>query len=395
MLAAVKVRIYPHRQQRTALAKAFGCTRWAWNEALAQNQRTYRETGKGIPTYQLKKRLPQLKREHPWLKDAPSQALQQAILNLKAAFDNFFQGRAKLPQFKSKRGRQSVQFPQGVKLGERCIYLPKVGWVKARFHRPLVGRLKTVTVSQTPRGHYHAALLLEDGTPQPEPSADGKAVGIDLGLTEFAVTSDGVKLANPRHLARHEANLKRKQRKLARKTKGSNGWRKLKQQVAAINERIANARRDWIHKCSRRLADENQAIFAEHLNVKGMMANHKLARTISDVGWSSFRPMLAYKAEQEGKIYREIDRFFPSSKTCSTCARVVEHLPVNVRYWQCPDCGQNHDRDICAAINIRNEGIRQLASGTEATASGGGVSPCRTDGKAAAVEAGSRSSRAS
>lgn len=205
------------------------------------------------------------------------------------------------------------------------------------------------------------------------PSSQGDAVGIDLGLTHFAITSSSSKFDNPRHLQKHAKNLKRKQQKLARKEKGSKSRAQAKKLVARVHEKITNIRKDFQHKLSRKLVNENQVICVENLAVKNMVKNHNLAKAISDCGWSEFTSMLKYKAEKEGKIYVEVDRFFPSSKTCHVCLNRIGSLPLEVRSWECSHCHIKHDRDINAAINIRNEGLRILALGTSASAKGGNV----------------------
>lgn len=385
MRNVVKVRIYPTPEQQELLAQSFGCARWFWNNSLALNNETYNATGKGLSRQGYNDRLPALKAEFSWLADCYSQVLQSVSLNLSRAFINFFEGRAKYPNFKSKHGKQSIQYPQNVKLLDGKIKLPKIGEISAKLHRTFEGKLKTVTISLDKSGRYHAALLFDDGLPEPGPSAEGKAIGIDLGLAHFAITSDGSKYDNPRHLAKRAKNLKRKQQKLARKQKGSGKRKKARKIVARVHERIANTRKDFQHKLSRKIVDENQVIVTEDLAVKNMVKNHSLAKAISDCGWSTFTTMLKYKAEKEGKIYLEIGRFFPSSKTCHVCLHQVGSLPLSVRSWECPSCKKTHDRDINAAINIRDEGLRILALGTSATAQGGKVSPKR--GRKSSVEA--------
>lgn len=375
MKHAVKVRIYPTDDQQVALSKAFGCARWFWNNSLAETNRLYKETGKGLSQQGMNDRLPLLKKEFEWLAEPYSQVLQSVSLNLSRAFINFFEGRAAFPNFKSKNGKQSIQYPQNVKITDEGLKLPKLGVVKAKIHRVLDGNLKTVTVSLTPSGKYFASLLFDDGQPELELSGEGKAVGVDLGLTHFAVTSDGSKFDNPRMLKKRAKNLKRKQQKLSRKVKGSNTRKKARRIVARVHEKIANTRKDFLHKLSRKMVNENQVICVENLAVKNMVKNHNLAKAISDASWSEFTAMLKYKAGSEGKIYVEVDRFFPSSKTCSVCLNRVGSLALDVRSWQCQNCETKHDRDINAAINIREEGLRILALGTSATASGGKVSP--------------------
>jgi putative transposase len=375
MKKAVKVRIYPDEAQKEALAKSFGCARWFWNNSLAETNRLYKETGKGLSQQGMNDRLPGLKKEFEWLKEPYSQVLQSVSLNLSRAFINFFEGRTAFPRFKSKHGKQSIQYPQNVEILDAGLKLPKIGIVPAKIHRQFAGKLKTTTISQTPSGKYFAALLWDDEQPEVEVSKEGKAVGIDLGLTHFAITSDGSKFDNPRVLKKRSKNLKRKQHKLSRKVKVSNTRKKARRVVARVHERIANTRKDFLHKLSRKVVNENQVIVVENLAVKNMVKNHNLAKAISDASWSEFTRMLKYKAGMEGKVYVEVDRFFPSSKTCSVCLNRVDELPLDVRSWHCQKCETKHDRDVNAAINIRDEGLRLLALGTSATASGGQVSP--------------------
>ena len=385
MKNVVKVRIYPTTEQQVALSKAFGCARWWWNHALNLNNETYKATGKGLSRQGYNDRLPELKKEFPWLAECYSQVLQSVSLNLSQAFINFFEGRAKYPNFKSKHGKQSIQYPQHVKLLDEAIKLPKIGEVKAKLHRVFDGKLKTVTVSMTKTGKYYASLLFDDGLPEPEISSQGKAIGVDVGLTHFAITSDGSKFDNPKPLKKREKNLKRKQQKLSRKQKGSKRRAKARRIVARVHERIANTRKDFQHKLSRKLVNENQVIVVENLAVKNMVKNHNLAKAISDCGWSEFTRQLKYKAEKDGKTYLEIGRFFPSSKTCHVCLNQVDSLTLDVRSWECPNCKTKHDRDINAAINIRDEGLRILSLGTSDTAQGGNIRPKR--GRKSSVEA--------
>jgi putative transposase len=371
----VKIRIYPNSEQQEALLKAFGSARWFWNNSLALNNETYKATGKGLSRQGYNDRLPALKQEFPWLKETYSQVLQSVSLNLSRAFINFFEGRARYPNFKSKHGKQSIQYPQNVKLSDGSIHLPKIGSIPAKIHRLFEGALKTVSISMSAAGKYYASLLFDDGKPDLIPSSEGKAVGIDLGLAHFAITSDGSKFDNPRHLKKHAKNLKRKQQKLSKKVKGSKTRAKARKLVARVHERIANVRKDFQHKLSRKLVNENQVIVTENLAVKNMVKNHNLAKAISDCGWSEFTRQLKYKAEKEGKSYLEIGRFFPSSKTCNVCLSWIESLSLDDRSWTCSRCKTKHDRDINAAMNIRDEGLRILALGTSAIASGESVRP--------------------
>jgi putative transposase len=247
------------------------------------------------------------------------------------------------------------------------------------LYRLFDGKLKTITITKTPTGKYYASLLFDTKQETPEVVVTGKVVGIDLGLKDFCLTHDGEKTSkytNPRHLKKHEKNLARKQAKLARKKKGSKSREKAKKLVARVHERISNARQDFLHKLSRKIVNDNQVVVVENLNVKGMVRNHNLAQAISDVGWGMFVNFLDYKLQQKGGLLVEIDRFFPSSKTCSNCLYQMSDMPLGIREWTCPSCGAHHDRDENASKNIRAEGIRQLSVlGTRTAAEGGEVRP--------------------
>ncbi|MEQ9621206.1 RNA-guided endonuclease InsQ/TnpB family protein [Coleofasciculus chthonoplastes] len=379
---AVKVRLYPTIEQQTILAQHFGCARWWWNYALNLCIETYQATGKGVTRCALNAFLPKLKKQActEWLSECYSQVLQATTLNLVTAYKNFFEGRGKYPRFKAKKNRQSIQYPQSVKVVNGCLKFPgRVGLVKGKIHRSIEGTIKTVTVSMTPSGKYFASISVKIEGDNPSTNTEGKVAGIDLGLKDFAIVNDGSKtskFANPKHLAKHERNLARKQRKLARKQKGSNSRNKARKLVARVYERVSNVRQDYLHKLSRKLVDDNQVIVVESLNTKGMVRNHKLAKAISDVSWGMFVNFLSYKLDKEGKVLIEIERWFPSSKLCSNCHYQVDEMPLDVRSWTCPSCGTHHDRDGNASINIRAEGIRILSvSGTGTAADGGDVRP--------------------
>jgi putative transposase len=383
MYKAYKFKLKPNTEQEIALAKSFGCCRWFWNYSLNLCQETYQATGKGLTRGYIQGLLPSLKKEYEWLTDAYSQCLQVVALNLSNAYQNFFEKRTRLPRFKSKHGKQSISYPANVKFEGDYLKLPKIGLVYCVRHREFEGAIKTVTISKNPDGKYYASVLVDDGKESPHPSSDGKAIGIDLGLTHFAITSNGSKYGNPKHFAKHQSNLKRKQQKLSRKKKGSNNRQKAKRKVAKVHSKISRCREDFLHKLSRKIVNENQVIAVENLNVKGMVRNHNLAKAISDCGWGMFCTMLKYKAEWDGKTYIEVDRFFPSSKTCNVCLNQVDSLPLDVRNWTCEHCKTTHDRDINAATNIRNEALRILALsdvevlslGTSDTAYRGDVRP--------------------
>jgi putative transposase len=374
MYKAYKFRIYPTNEQQIALAKAFGCCRWFWNYSLNLCQETYLTTGKGLSRGAIQGLLPSLKKEYSWLTDAYSQCLQYVALNLSTAYKNFFEKRTGFPRFKSKHGKQSISYPSNVKLDGDHLKLPgKVGLIYCKQDRKFDGQIKTVTVSLNPDGKYYASVLVDDGRELAQLSTEGKAIGIDLGLTHFCITSNGSKFDNPRHTTKYARNLKKKQQSLARKQKSSKNRYKAKSKVSKVHSKIRRVREDFLHKLSRKIVNENQVIAVENLNVKGMVRNHNLAKAISDCGWGQFCTMLKYKSEWSGKTYIEVDRFFASSKTCSVCLNRVDSLSLDIRDWTCSQCNTHHDRDVNAAINIRNEALRILDLGTRSTANGGNV----------------------
>ena len=378
MLKATKVRLYPTPDQRQSLAFQFGAMRWVYNFALDWRSKAWSEKGERITRRMKLDRLAGLKadEETQWLKEADSQALQQSVMHLDDAFKRFFRRQGRYPRFKSKRGKQSMSYPQRVKVVEgSALYLPKVGAVKAVLHRVLVGRIKTVTVSCTQTGKYYASILCDDGQAAPEPAKALEAAnvtGLDMGLSHLAIASTGEKQGNPRFLKRAAANLRRKQKSLSRKKKGSANRNKARVLVAKAHERTTSTRSDFQHKLSRRLIDENQAICVETLKVKNMLKNRKLAKHIADAAWGELVRKLSYKATWAGKHLVQIDQWYASSKTCSHCAAKIEGLPLSARQWTCPTCGAEHDRDINAAQNIRQQGILKLkAEGLSVSACGG------------------------
>lgn len=377
MLKVYKYRIYPTQEQSILLAKSFGCVRWFYNFALNLTSKTYKATGKGLSRNDIVNLLPSLKKEYDWLKQPPSQCLQQVALDLSSAFLNFFEKRAKYPNFKKKGQKQSIRFPQGIKLDGDFLTLPKLGKVYCKVSRLPEGELKSVTVSLNPSGECYAACLYDDGKDKPVSSSEGKAIGVDMGINHYAITSDGSKHGNPNYYRKYEVKLANKNKQLTRKQKGSSNRNKARIKVAKVHNKITRCREDFLHKLSRKLVDKNQVIVVENLAVKNMVKNHKLAKSISDAGWGQFCTMLKYKAEWEGKIYIEVDRFFPSSKTCSNCLHKSDNLSLDIRSWKCPKCQTIHDRDINAAINIRDEGLRLLAGGHLAAASGQRVRPSK------------------
>ncbi len=381
MHRAIKVRIYPDQEQSQKLSQVMGSARWWWNFALNLCNQTYKETGKGLNRSALNAHLPNLKKEEEtkWLAECYSQVLQSVTLNLTKAFKNFFEKRAKYPRFKSYHGKQSCQYPQSVKIIDNYLKIPQVGLVKASIHRIFEGKIKTVTVTKTPTGKYFASILFETEQEFPKVNVEGKVAGIDLGIKDFAIVHDGIKTSkyqNPRHIKKYEKNLARKQQKLARKKAGSKTREKAKKLVAKVHEKISNARQDYLHKLSRKIVNDNQVVVVEKLNIKGMVKNHKLAKAINDVGWGMFVNFLDYKLKLKGGLLVEIDRWFPSSKTCSNCLYIMSEMPLEIREWTCPSCGIKHDRDENASKNIRAEGIRIIQTdGTAVSANGGTVRP--------------------
>ena len=364
-----KFRIYPNQALQAALNVQFGHARYVYNHFLQIRRDHYQETGKGLTYNQTANLLKSLKkdRDHSWLSEAGSQVLQQKLIDLDRAYQNFFEGRAGYPCFKSRRNRQSIRYPQHFKVDREAkrTYLPKVGWVKTVFHREIKGKIKSVTVSRTKSGKYYASFLVEVEFDTPE--CLGGEIGVDLGVSSLAALSDGRKIANPRHMILAQRRLRLLQKGLSRKQRGSRGWEKQRLWVARQHEKIANQRSDFQHKLSWRLIQENRLLAVEDLHVKGMVKNKRLAKHISDAAWSKFLEMLAYKGEWYGCEVVKIDRWYPSSKVCSTCETKMAAMPLEVREWVCPECGEVHDRDINAAKNI----LKQATAGTAECKAGG------------------------
>ncbi|MDZ8259053.1 RNA-guided endonuclease TnpB family protein [Nostoc sp. ChiQUE01b] len=290
MLKAYKYRIYPTKSQVVLLAKSFGCVRWFYNFALNLTSETYSSTGKGLSRNDIINLLPALKKEHEWLTEPPSQCLQQVALDLSSAFLNFFEKRAKYPNFKKKGQKQSIRFPQGVKLDGDYLTLPKVGKVYCKVSRMPEDRLKSVTVSLIPSGEYYAACLYDDGKDKPVSSSQGKAIGVDMGINHYAITSDGTKYGNPKYYRKYEIKLIEKQKQLSRKLYGSKNRNKARIKVAKVHTKITRCREDFLHKLSRKLVDENQVIAVENLAVKNMVRNSKLAKQLVTLDGDSSAP---------------------------------------------------------------------------------------------------------
>jgi putative transposase len=343
--------------QKELLGKHFGCSRFVYNHFLKEKQDHYLNNGKTLNYNNCSNIMTGLKKgDFQWLKEVNSQTLQQSLMNLETAYGNFFRKKSKFPRFKKKSNHQSFRVPQHISLKGDRIQIPKFkDGIPIVLHRKLEGEIKSVTISKTPTDKYFASVLCE--VPKKSKPKTGKSIGIDLGVTDFIVTSDGEKVKNPNFNRNLKQKLSKAQKHLSRKTKGSNRYKRQRKKVAQIHEKITNSRKDFQHKLSTRLINEYDMISLESLAVKNMVKNHKLAYSISDSSWSSFINMLEYKAQWYGKKMNKIDRFYPSSKTCSSCDYIIDKLPLSVRKWQCPKCGENHDRDINAAKNIHRQGL--------------------------------------
>ena len=367
MLRATKLRIYPTPEQAEFLIVQFGAVRFAYNKALHLKSHMYRKHGVTLnPKKDIKPLLAVAKksRKYHWLKQYDSIALQQSVINLHQAFDNFFNPKlkAKYPQFKRRHGKQSSYHCVGVKVLDGAIKLPKMKPIEANVHREIAGVVKSITVSLSKTGKFYASILADDGVEASTPFHTVRTVtGVDLGLSHFAIESNGRKTANPRFVKRAEKNLIRKQRQLSRKAKGSANRAKARLRVAKCHEKVANARADFQHKLSRTLVDENQAVIVETLKSANMMKNRKLAKHIADASWHSFVVKLEYKLKEQGKHLVKLDQWYASSKTCHCCGHKMEEMPLSVRKWDCPSCGTTDiDRDLNAALNIRDKGILEL-----------------------------------
>jgi putative transposase len=367
MLKAYKYRLYPTELQKINIEKHIGCSRFIYNYLLALHQSEHKQSDAKWNRYVYQNLIPQLKKteEYSWLKEVNSQSLQYPVLNLDTAFKNMFKKRAKFPKFKKKgKSKASFHVPQSVSVffDEGLVFIPKFKeGIECVFHRRFDGEIRNATVSRTKTNKYFISILVktEDDLVYnlPEPSKDN-SIGIDLGIKDFAILSDGTKISNP-EIKKYNRKIEHFHKKLSKKRKGSRNRNKAKIKLALVYEKVDNIKTDFLHKLSHDIVNKNHVdyIFMEDLNVSGMLKNHKLARSIASASWYKFYTFLNYKAEWAGKKVLKIGRFEPSSKLCSVCGYKNKELTLKDRVWICPECGTEHDRDINAAVNIKNIGL--------------------------------------
>jgi putative transposase len=370
MKRAYKERFYPTPTQAKLLAKSFGCARFVYNNTLKWRTDLYYKEGVKVKNSEIGKRLVPLKEEFPWLKEVSNVALQQVLRNQESAFLNFWAGRAKYPTFKKKHSKQAIRLTKsGFRFKAGKLYIAKSEEpLDIRWTRKLPSEVSSISISKDAAGRYFVSMLCEF---EPEKlDVSPKTIGIDLGLNHLYIDSEGHKQKNPKYTKKYEHKLAYLQRQLSKKKKGSSNRNKARHKVAKLHAKIADCRRDATHKATRALINENQVICVEDLAVKNMVKNPKLAKHISDANWGEFLRQLEYKADWAGRQIVKIDRWFPSSKRCSTpnCGHIMDSLALDIRSWECPSCNTLHDRDVNAAKNIKTVGLAGLACG--ATESG-------------------------
>jgi putative transposase len=362
----IKLRFYPNKEQEILLENTFGCARWVYNQARALREEAYKNNKQRISFKMTSELLPSWKKSNPWLREVSAVPLQQALRQLDRGYQNFFAKRAKYPRFRSKEDNQSVVFMKNAFMFEdgQITLAKMITPLKIIWSRQLPSSPTSITISRDRAGRWFAAFRCEH---EPEKLEGGGRIGIDLGLNHLITLDDGTKIENPRHLRKREHRLRKAQRALSRKRKGSKNRAKARLRVAREHARVSDARRDHLHKLTTRLIRENQTICVENLNIKGLVRT-RLAKSISDASWGEIIRQLTYKAAWYGRELVKIDRFFPSTKACSSCGVVHGSKPLSVREWTCDDCGAEHDRDVNAAMNI-------LAAGTAVIARGGAIRP--------------------
>lgn len=366
MFKAYKYRIYPNKQQNEQIQKTFGCCRFVYNHCLKYRIEKYKNENISVSKIDCNNYKNQvLKKEYAWLCEVDKFALDNSINNMDMAYQKFFKEHTGYPNFKSKKDNYKTYKTNitnnniMVDFDTDKIKLPKLKWVKAKIHRKFEGKIKSATISQVPSGKYFVSVLVE--TKHIPMESTGCTIGIDLGIKDLLITSDGEKYDNQKLIKKYEDKLAKEQRKLSHKIKGNKNWNRQRIKVAIIHEKITNSRKDYLHKISHQLVSENQVIVTEDLAVSDMMKNHNLAKAISDCSWYELTRQLQYKSDWNNRQYIKIDRFTKSSQPCHVCGYInKETKNLAIREWICPVCGTIHDRDINAAINILNEGLRLL-----------------------------------
>ena len=366
MLKAYKYRLYPNKEQEELIEKTFGCCRFVYNKTLSYRKDKYKNNKESMNKTSCNNYVNQiLKKQYKWLKEVDKFALTNSVYNMDNSYKKFFKEHTGYPKFKSKKDNHksyTTNFTNKnieVSFNNNKIKLPKLKWIKAKIHHDFIGNIKNATLSKTPSGKYFVSILV-DCKSKLYPKSNNK-IGIDMGIKNLLITSNGEVFDNKRFTNKYSNKLTKEQRKLAHKIKGSNNWNKQRIKVAKIHEKIANQRKDYLNKISKQIINENQVIICEDLHIKDMSKNKRLSKAILDCAWGELTRQLKYKSEWYGRIYHEINRYFPSSQLCNKCGyqnRDVKNL--GIRFWECPKCGKLHDRDNNASINILNKGLQDL-----------------------------------